>query len=129
MLTGDEVLNLTFTQTQFRRGYDEREVDDFLDEVVAALRHHESGAGPARLTADAVRARRFTQTQLRRGYEEQEVDEVLERVAATLAAHEGGTAPPRRTSAAGRAASPAPTGAPAPSLRARVLRVLRGDPR
>ena len=27
-LTPEDVLNKTFTQTQFRRGYDEREVDD-----------------------------------------------------------------------------------------------------
>lgn len=37
-LTPEDVLNKTFTQTQFRRGYDEREVDDFLDEVVAEMR-------------------------------------------------------------------------------------------
>ena len=37
-LTAEDVLNKTFTQTQFRRGYDEREVDDFLDEVVSELR-------------------------------------------------------------------------------------------
>jgi DivIVA domain-containing protein len=37
-LTAEDVLNKTFTQTQFRRGYDEREVDDFLDEVVAEMR-------------------------------------------------------------------------------------------
>ena len=37
-LTPEDVLNKTFTQTQFRRGYDEREVDDFLDEIVAEMR-------------------------------------------------------------------------------------------
>ena len=37
-LTPEDVLNKTFGTTQFRRGYDEREVDDFLDEVVATLR-------------------------------------------------------------------------------------------
>ncbi|MEI2779562.1 MAG: DivIVA domain-containing protein [Tetrasphaera sp.] len=37
-LTPEDVLNKTFGTTQFRRGYDEREVDDFLDEVVASLR-------------------------------------------------------------------------------------------
>src|SRR6185436_21036007 len=34
----EDVLNKNFTATQFRRGYDEQEVDDFLDEVVAELR-------------------------------------------------------------------------------------------
>ena len=37
-LTPEDVLNKNFTATQFRRGYDEQEVDDFLDEVVAELR-------------------------------------------------------------------------------------------
>src|SRR6476660_9090185 len=37
-LTPEDVLNKNFTPTQFRRGYDEREVDDFLDEVVAEMR-------------------------------------------------------------------------------------------
>ena len=37
-LTPEDVFNKNFTPTQFRRGYDEREVDDFLDEVVAELR-------------------------------------------------------------------------------------------
>lgn len=37
-LTPDDVLNKTFTTTQFRRGYDEREVDDFLDEIVLEMR-------------------------------------------------------------------------------------------
>jgi len=37
-LTPEDVLNKNFTPTQFRRGYDEREVDDFLDEVVTEMR-------------------------------------------------------------------------------------------
>ena len=37
-LSPEDVLNKTFTTTQFRRGYDEREVDDFLDEVLNTLR-------------------------------------------------------------------------------------------
>ena len=37
-LSPEDVLNKNFTPTQFRRGYDEREVDDFLDEVVAEMR-------------------------------------------------------------------------------------------
>lgn len=37
-LTPDDVLKKSFGATQFRRGYDEREVDDFLDEVVSELR-------------------------------------------------------------------------------------------
>lgn len=42
MLSADEVLNQSFTSTQLRRGYDESEVDAFLDRVVAQLRYYES---------------------------------------------------------------------------------------
>lgn len=38
LLTADDVLNKKFQPTKFREGYDQDEVDDFLDEVVATLR-------------------------------------------------------------------------------------------
>ena len=37
-LSPDEVVNKRFSATKFRQGYDEEEVDEFLDEVVAELR-------------------------------------------------------------------------------------------
>lgn len=37
LLTADDVLNKKFQSTKFREGYDQDEVDDFLDEVVATL--------------------------------------------------------------------------------------------
>lgn len=37
-LTPEEVVNKRFSQTKFREGYDQDEVDDFLDEVVVELR-------------------------------------------------------------------------------------------
>jgi DivIVA domain-containing protein len=46
MLTSAEVLNKIFTPTQIRRGYDEREVDEFLDQVVQVLRYYEGGGKP-----------------------------------------------------------------------------------
>ncbi|WP_270889794.1 DivIVA domain-containing protein [Pedococcus sp. 5OH_020] len=36
-------MNRSFTPTSFRRGYDEREVDDFLDQVVETLHYYEQG--------------------------------------------------------------------------------------
>lgn len=42
LLTADDVLNKKFLQTKFREGYDQDEVDDFLDEVVNTLRAVES---------------------------------------------------------------------------------------
>lgn len=38
LLTTDDVLNKKFQPTKFREGYDQDEVDDFLDEVVDTLR-------------------------------------------------------------------------------------------
>lgn len=38
LLTADNVLNKKFQATKFREGYDQDEVDDFLDEVVNTLR-------------------------------------------------------------------------------------------
>ena len=38
MLTAEEVLNRKFQATRLREGYDQDEVDDFLDEVVTTLR-------------------------------------------------------------------------------------------
>ncbi len=46
MLTSDEVTSRSFTPTSLRRGYDEREVDDFLDQVVETLRYYEQGGRP-----------------------------------------------------------------------------------
>src|SRR5690554_3631803 len=37
LLTADDVLNKKFQPTKFREGYDQDEVDDFLDEVVNTL--------------------------------------------------------------------------------------------
>ena len=37
-LTPEEVVNKRFQPTKFREGYDQDEVDDFLDEVVTELR-------------------------------------------------------------------------------------------
>jgi DivIVA domain-containing protein len=38
ILTADDVLNKKFQATKFREGYDQDEVDDFLDDVVNTLR-------------------------------------------------------------------------------------------
>ncbi|MGW5240413.1 DivIVA domain-containing protein [Monashia sp. NPDC004114] len=48
MLTSSDVLNRSFTSTSFRRGYDELEVDEFLDELVETLRYYERGGQPPR---------------------------------------------------------------------------------
>ncbi|MFA9276532.1 MAG: DivIVA domain-containing protein, partial [Rhodoluna sp.] len=37
-LLPEDVVNKRFQQTKFREGYDQDEVDDFLDEIVVELR-------------------------------------------------------------------------------------------
>lgn len=53
VLTPEDVLNATFTQTQFRAGYDEREVDEFLDAVAA---RHPAGSSSGPVAEGAVTA-------------------------------------------------------------------------
>ena len=54
-LTPEDVVNKRFQPTKFREGYDQDEVDDFLDEVVVELRrlHKENDELRARLGAGA----------------------------------------------------------------------------
>ena len=85
MLTADDVLNAKFQATKFREGYDQDEVDDFLDLVVATLRAREGGpATPRPLTAQDVAGQRFQATKFREGYDQDEVDAFLDRVVEAL---------------------------------------------
>ncbi|WP_082495086.1 DivIVA domain-containing protein [Cellulomonas sp. Leaf334] len=81
MLTAYDVLNQKFAATKFREGYDQDEVDRFLDRVTVTLRGLEGGetTGDA-VTADEVGAVRFHATKFREGYDQDEVDDFLDRV-------------------------------------------------
>ncbi|MET0787616.1 MAG: DivIVA domain-containing protein [Cellulomonas sp.] len=81
MLTSADVLNQKFAATKFREGYDQDEVDDFLDRVVETLKERE-GVGHAAnpVTAADLEAVRFQATKWREGYDQQEVDGFLDRV-------------------------------------------------
>ncbi|WP_157581304.1 DivIVA domain-containing protein [Phycicoccus sp. Root563] len=123
MLTSKDVMDKTLTPTQFHAGYDEREVDDLLDEVANALRYYEAGGRPGPgAPASPTPGHRFTSTKLRRGYDEQEVDEFLEQVIETFHYYEQGGRPDPQA-LAGTIASPSE----GPGQKA--LRWLRGDPR
>ena len=88
-LTPDDIVLAQFATTRFRPGYDPDEVDRLLDEVVATMRAHASGADPSGLPrASDLASVFFTQTRFRDGYETSEVDDLLDRVQATLAALE-----------------------------------------
>lgn len=56
-LTPDDVVKKQFRTTQFKKGYDEDEVDDFLDEVVAELRRLSSENDELRQKLSSCEAR------------------------------------------------------------------------
>ncbi len=64
------VRNVTFTRTRLGEGYDERDVDAFLDQMIVLLGEH-------RALASNVRAARFRTTRVRAGYNQSEVDGFL----------------------------------------------------
>lgn len=102
------IRNVRFTTTRLRTGYDEPEVDRFLDEIEAAagelsrqigvLRALLAGAPsredaaaaaaelapPPELTPERVRAKRFSRIRVRPGYATDQVDRFLEGTAAEL---------------------------------------------
>jgi DivIVA domain-containing protein len=103
-LTAEQVHNVAFGKPPIgQRGYNEDQVDAFLDVVEAALREP---AGRA-LTADQVRRVAFSKPPIgMRGYNKDEVDQFLEAVAAQL--QPGSGAP---SAARSHARDPAPESA------------------
>jgi DivIVA domain-containing protein len=95
-LTADDVTNTKFQPTKFREGYDQDEVDDFLDEVVAVLRRHEAGEPiDAHAAAEMCRSALFQPTKFREGYNQDEVDDLLDRLVQGFdELARGGYAPP-----------------------------------
>ena len=87
---------MRFHATKFRVGYDEDEVDSYLDRISADLAARwvvvDAGyerAGSMRppvlwLTAAAVSAQTFPQTKFRQGYRVEDVDQLMERAADSL---------------------------------------------
>ena len=84
ILTSNDVDNVRFTATQFREGYEQHEVDSFLEKIASTLRVLQAGtnstgyasniAGVKVLTADDVQSKKFHGTRFREGYEQDEVD-------------------------------------------------------
>ncbi|WP_346986737.1 DivIVA domain-containing protein [Agrococcus sp. ARC_14] len=89
MLTPDDVVHRRFTTTRFGQGYDQDEVDAYLDEITVTLRGHlEGDAAAINLLADDIGGAQFTTTRFRDGYAISEVDDFLDEAAAALRAHE-----------------------------------------
>ena len=100
ILTSNDVDNVRFTATQFREGYEQHQVDSFLEKIASTLRVLQAGtnstgyasniAGVKVLTVDDVQNVKFAATRLREGYEQDEVDSFLDHVVETLRYLEGG---------------------------------------
>ena len=77
-LTADGVLQAKFQPTRFREGYDQDEVDDFLDTITAILRSHEAGERiDASAAVDLCRNASFQPTKFREGYDQRQVDDFV----------------------------------------------------
>ncbi|HST81623.1 MAG TPA: DivIVA domain-containing protein [Kineosporiaceae bacterium] len=82
-LHADDVRNARFTITKWREGYNQDDVDDFLDRVESQLRTGTQGSVEP-LTAEAVIAQRFGAAKFRPGYDQDEVDDFLDRIVTEL---------------------------------------------
>jgi DivIVA domain-containing protein len=102
-LTLEQVRDITFAAAPLtKRGYDEAEVDAFLDVVVAALKD----PGAHRLTPEQVRGVSFSPSPIgKRGYKQEEVDAFLHLVETHTNSGQGTVAAPA-TGARSRHARP-----------------------
>ena len=100
LLTADDVLNVKFEVSSFKEGYDQDEVDEFLDEITTTMRELEERLGTSRgssdpshrraeslLTSEAIRNIRFSTTRWS-GYHIDQVDAFLAQVVSTMEALE-----------------------------------------
>ncbi len=89
-MRSDDVLNEQFRATKYNVGYDQQEVDTFIDRAVDTLRKYEQGNIPTEplLTAQKVDSARFTPTKFREGYDQEDVDTFLDRLSDVFQAHE-----------------------------------------
>lgn len=83
MHSGD-VRSVTFPVTRFRDGYDQHEVDAFLERCAATLEALEGGNGERTVTAESIVRQRFSTTRFREGYDAESVDIFLDRIAVRL---------------------------------------------
>jgi DivIVA domain-containing protein len=100
LLTAHDVREKAFTTVRLREGYDENEVDDFLDKIESELLDHERGLPPGltSVTPEQVRTQQFVVTTpgMSEGYDEEEVDAFLDEIELTLRRYIEGAQPPAR---------------------------------
>ncbi|MEF3323586.1 DivIVA domain-containing protein [Gulosibacter sp. GYB002] len=88
-MRSEDVINEQFRATKYVFGYDQFEVDNFLDRAAEALYRYETGEASAHsLTASQVEDVKFESTRFKAGYDLREVDEFLDRLAAAFAQYE-----------------------------------------
>lgn len=88
LLTAIDIHDVQFKTVRFAEGYDEEEVDAFLDKVALAL--NDPPEGPQRMSPVDVRNTHFTTTtRLREGYDMDEVDSFLDRIELELERRQG----------------------------------------
>ena len=100
LLTADDVLTVKFDVSSFKEGYNQDEVDVFLDDVTTTMREFEERLGTSRessgpshrlteilLTSEGVRIIRFSTTRWS-GYHIDQVDAFLSQVLTTMEALE-----------------------------------------
>lgn len=114
-LTGETVRQVRFRKPPFgKRGYDESEVDTFLDTLADALL---ARPGTAQLTSLDVHNVAFRKPPIgKRGYDEDEVDAFLDVAESELRAREAGGHP--------AAAAPVPRNAPRPTEPAGIVHAI-----
>lgn len=86
-MRADDVRARRFTATKWREGYDQHDVDTFLDRVQRTLAGYEQRRPVDPLEPEEVVAVRFTPTRFRAGYDQGQVDDFLDEVVVALRAH------------------------------------------
>lgn len=76
-----DISSLTFTRTSFRTGYDQQEVDQFVELIAANLA---LPLAERTLHAREVAGITFTSTRFRAGYDVEEVDQILDNLGVQL---------------------------------------------
>ena len=95
-LTSQDVLNKKFSATRFSEGYEQDEIDEFLDEITETLRAWEKRtaadpsqpAAPGMLTSGDVLNKKFSVGKFFEGYEQSEVDAFLDEIMRALRNYE-----------------------------------------
>lgn len=88
-MRADDVRARRFTTTKWREGYDQHDVDAFLERVQRTLAGYEQRRPVDPLEPEDVVAVRFAPTRFRAGYDQGQVDDFLDEVVVALRTHRG----------------------------------------